>query len=515
MALNEEIIQKRLKHVKIAQESVEAISSWVLHHVKYVSTISRVWFDVYLTANDELRISLIYVMNDVCQKSRKSPKEQFVKITSSFFHHLRYAIQLSNDKVKEKIKRVIGILKERQIFGPHKIDELNKILSGELTKEFPTDRSFSENVGKQMAEGGRNVKNEYDKYYCVVQRYLSEEGIYRAFRKREHENDALENVKRPKLSPDRTEDIKEMKHILEEAIKKVSMEIDLKKNNDTTGINFDEFMKPVRDTKDGLERAEQITSLTQKLQQSAAAEIAKQEGKEGVLNRKTLGLEHSTQPESLKDLPEIEGTSYDSWKHIRSERIKQLKKKVSSEIKNGDSEKYSPTKTGHESLKKLITTNLSPAKKSLSFNESEEANQFLNSIPLPKDPVASAPQMPPPSLPQISPTRVVQPPMSMNYDVAPPGVDFPPPLQIPQSHQQYDPTAMYSPTDPSGYYPNTGMMFPPTQSQIMSPPPRFYTPISPTSQSSHVYNNNFGQQRPRFPGKHSNTAYYDPNFYSH
>uniref|UniRef100_A0A914PPJ5 Uncharacterized protein n=1 Tax=Panagrolaimus davidi TaxID=227884 RepID=A0A914PPJ5_9BILA len=322
-------------------------------------------------------------------------------------------------------------------------------------------------------------------------------------------------MKRPKLSPDRIEDIKEVKHNLEEAIEKVSMEVDLKKNNDTTGINFDEFMKPVRDTKDGLERAEQITSLTQKLQQSAAAEIAKQEGKEGVLSRKTLGLEHSTQPESLKDLPEVEGTSYDSWKHIRSERIQQLKKKVSSEMKNGDSEKYSPTKTGHENLKKPIITNLSPAKKSLSFNESEEANQFLNSIPLPKDPVASAPPMPLPSLPQISPTRVVQPPMSMNYDVAPPGVDFPPPLQIPQSQQQYDPTAMYSPTDPSGYYPNTGMMFPPTQSQMMSPPPRFYTPISPTSQSSHVYNNNFGQHRPRFPGKHSNPAYYDPNFYNH
>lgn len=61
-----------------------------------------------------------------------------------------------------------------------------------------------------------------------------------------------------------------------------------------------------------------------KLEQSAATGIAKQEGKEGVLNRKTLGLEHSTQPGTLNDLPEVDVISYDSWKHIRSERIQQL-----------------------------------------------------------------------------------------------------------------------------------------------------------------------------------------------
>uniref|UniRef100_A0A914YMV0 CID domain-containing protein n=1 Tax=Panagrolaimus superbus TaxID=310955 RepID=A0A914YMV0_9BILA len=510
MALNEDIIQKRLKQVKIAQESVETISSWILHHVKYVSTISRVWFDVYLTANDELRISLIYVMNDVCQKSRKSPKEQFIKITSSFFHHLRYAIQLSNDKVKEKIRRVIGILKERQIFSPHKVDELDKILSGELTKEFPADRSFDEDVGKQVVKEGGNIKKEYDKYYRVVEKYLGEEGIYHTFRKRDHEDDALANVKKPKLSPHVSDEFNEVKHDLEAAVKKVSLEID-SKNTGTTGINVDTFMKPIRDTKDGLERSEQITSLTQKLQQSAATVIAKQEGKEGILNRKTLGLEHLTQPGSLNDVPEINGIRYESWKHIRSERIQQLKRKLSSENKNGDSEKYSPTKTGHELITKPLESNLSPAKKSLSFNESEEANQFLNSIPLPKDTVAVTPSKPPPP-PQISPTR---PPMSQNYDVAPPGVDFPTPLQIPPS-QPYDPTAMYSPTDPSGYYPNTGMIFPPSQNQMMSPPPRFYTPISPTSPPpTHVYNNSYGQQRPRFPAKTPNPAYYDPNFYNH
>lgn len=49
MALSEDIIYKRLTQVKIAQESVETTSTWVLHHNKYVSSISRIWFDIFLT----------------------------------------------------------------------------------------------------------------------------------------------------------------------------------------------------------------------------------------------------------------------------------------------------------------------------------------------------------------------------------------------------------------------------------------------------------------------------------
>ena len=48
MALTKGIIFKRLQSAKNFQQNVETMSAWILHHVKYISTISRVWFDVYV-----------------------------------------------------------------------------------------------------------------------------------------------------------------------------------------------------------------------------------------------------------------------------------------------------------------------------------------------------------------------------------------------------------------------------------------------------------------------------------
>lgn len=68
----------------------------------------------------------------------------------------------------------------------------------------------------------------------------------------DHEDDALGNVKKPKLSPHILDEFNEAKDDLEAAVKKVSMEVNTK-NSGTMGINVDTFMKPIKDTKDGLE----------------------------------------------------------------------------------------------------------------------------------------------------------------------------------------------------------------------------------------------------------------------
>ena len=181
---------------------------------------------------------------------------------------------------------------------------------------------------------------------------------------------------------------------------------------------------------------------------------------------------------------------------------------MSSEIKNGDGKKYSPTKTTPDSAVKPPQAS-SLAVKPISANESEEANILLNSIPLPADTVPHTPLKPPPS--QISPSRHVPPlTMSMNYDVAPPGVDLPT-LQIPPPHQPYDPTAAYSPTAPNGYYPHPSMGYPSTP-RMMSPPPGYYPSPLPPATSPHVYNNNFSYRGPRFPTRPLNSAYYDQSY---
>lgn len=43
---------------------------------------------------------------------------------------------------------------------------------------------MNEDLGKEIVKDAKNVKKNYDKYFILVQKYLGEEGIYKAFRKR-------------------------------------------------------------------------------------------------------------------------------------------------------------------------------------------------------------------------------------------------------------------------------------------------------------------------------------------
>ena len=80
------------------------------------------------SANDELKITLIYIMNDVLQKSRKLHGDLPQKICTTFHFHLRYAILISSSTVKQKIQRVVGILATRHVISKSREEELNDLL---------------------------------------------------------------------------------------------------------------------------------------------------------------------------------------------------------------------------------------------------------------------------------------------------------------------------------------------------------------------------------------------------
>lgn len=50
------------------------------------------------------------------------------KIATCFFYHLRYAILISSDPVKAKIRRVAGILSNRNVISSSREEELYNLL---------------------------------------------------------------------------------------------------------------------------------------------------------------------------------------------------------------------------------------------------------------------------------------------------------------------------------------------------------------------------------------------------
>ncbi|KAI6203527.1 hypothetical protein M3Y94_00567700 [Aphelenchoides besseyi] len=132
MPISADVVRRRLEKVNSTSPSVQSTSKWILELKNDIDIITKTWFEVYQNASDELRIALIYVMNDAVQTA-KLKKDSSVSI--AFHPYAVNAIALANDDVKKPIKRCLEIFRERHIFPKHVIDEMQAALDGEQSTE--------------------------------------------------------------------------------------------------------------------------------------------------------------------------------------------------------------------------------------------------------------------------------------------------------------------------------------------------------------------------------------------
>ncbi|CAJ0567644.1 unnamed protein product, partial [Mesorhabditis spiculigera] len=120
MVLSEEVIHKHLGTVVGNADSIESIRRWIFQHHGQIGLIVDCWLNVFRAANDELRVALFYLMNDVVQKARQ--KEQ-PELLSAFQPVLVSAIRLgkASDRVNSVMERVLKILAERRIYSQESV----------------------------------------------------------------------------------------------------------------------------------------------------------------------------------------------------------------------------------------------------------------------------------------------------------------------------------------------------------------------------------------------------------
>lgn len=78
-----------------------------------------------ILGEDSLKISLIYVMNDVVQLA-KHEKDNTVPM--AFHPHVVNAATFASESVKKPIKRCLDVFSERHIYPEHVISEMKSAL---------------------------------------------------------------------------------------------------------------------------------------------------------------------------------------------------------------------------------------------------------------------------------------------------------------------------------------------------------------------------------------------------
>ncbi|XP_067666545.1 regulation of nuclear pre-mRNA domain-containing protein 2-like isoform X2 [Haliotis asinina] len=125
-ALNEESVQKKLQSVTNAQDSIQSLSLWIIHHKTHHKEIVRLWLNVFKKAKAAHRLTLFYLCNDVVQNCKR---KNAIVYRESFKDVIRAAAIFARDKtIKGKVERIFNIWKERSVFDGKYISSLHGIM---------------------------------------------------------------------------------------------------------------------------------------------------------------------------------------------------------------------------------------------------------------------------------------------------------------------------------------------------------------------------------------------------
>lgn len=117
---------KELIHLRDTQEAIQTLSAWCLKNKKSAYKIARCWLKCIKKVKVEQKLPLFYLLNDVVQHSKRKDLKEFIERFESV---LKEAIpHLKDESHVGKVRRVINIWEERQVFEEKFIKELKAIL---------------------------------------------------------------------------------------------------------------------------------------------------------------------------------------------------------------------------------------------------------------------------------------------------------------------------------------------------------------------------------------------------
>jgi len=130
MGFKEEEFSGKLNEVNNSQQSIETLSTYIIHHRKHSKKIVKLWKKQVLKDSLKDRLALIFLANDVIQNSRKKTSafaDDFKDVLPGAFH---YTFVRCKDSEKKSLLRVLDIWRSRGVYPGDLIDSIKIEMSG-------------------------------------------------------------------------------------------------------------------------------------------------------------------------------------------------------------------------------------------------------------------------------------------------------------------------------------------------------------------------------------------------
>ncbi|KAL6776911.1 hypothetical protein ACKKBF_B03975 [Auxenochlorella protothecoides x Auxenochlorella symbiontica] len=117
MELNEAVFRDKLRTLNSSSASIEGTSTWVCYHRAHAQRVAVVWEEVFSKADQPKRLALVYLASDIIQNSRRKGPEfasEFLKVAP---RALRHMLARADAATAGRVRRVIGVWRDRKVFG--------------------------------------------------------------------------------------------------------------------------------------------------------------------------------------------------------------------------------------------------------------------------------------------------------------------------------------------------------------------------------------------------------------
>lgn len=127
MSLDENNLEKRFRSISRSQGSIQSLSIFCLHYKTQPKKIVNVWLRTLQKTEAPLRLTLIYLANDIVQNARRKNLPAFIDEFKSVLKQT--GTYLRDERIKKSVERVFDIWRDRHIYDAKFVAELKRSLN--------------------------------------------------------------------------------------------------------------------------------------------------------------------------------------------------------------------------------------------------------------------------------------------------------------------------------------------------------------------------------------------------
>ncbi|KAL9039275.1 MAG: hypothetical protein Q9214_004944 [Letrouitia sp. 1 TL-2023] len=150
MAYTDDAVKARLSALNESQDSIVGVAQWVMFHRRHADRTATLWLEKIKDSGVNKRLNLIYVANEVAQQSKARRKDDFLIAFSPILAEaVATAYRGATNEVQEKLRRVVEVWRQRQIFEEGIQETIEKRI-----EELDKNRTGKRMLGGSLFSGG-------------------------------------------------------------------------------------------------------------------------------------------------------------------------------------------------------------------------------------------------------------------------------------------------------------------------------------------------------------------------